>query len=77
MDVIEANECLRSWYGRLKKKTFDKVEVGILQGEDWGRRDIRDTLRAECKAREDSKEPIKKLNSSLIDSHEDEPLYVY
>jgi hypothetical protein len=25
MDIIEANECLRSWYGRPKEGSFDSV----------------------------------------------------
>jgi len=65
MDIIEANEYLRSWYGRPKKKTFDKVEAGILQGEGWGQRDIRDILRAQDKAHDDSKGSIEELNSPL------------
>jgi len=30
MDIIEANECLRSWYGRPEKGSFDSTgpEVG-------------------------------------------------
>lgn len=33
MDIIEANECLRHWFGKPKKDTFDDEVVGILEGE--------------------------------------------
>ena len=35
MDIIEANECLRAWYGKPKKGTFDDKAVGIEEGEQW------------------------------------------
>jgi hypothetical protein len=33
MDIVEANECLRSWYGPPKKNAFDDREVRELEGE--------------------------------------------
>ena len=33
MDIIEANECLRHWYGPPRKGTFDSKDVGVLEGE--------------------------------------------
>jgi hypothetical protein len=29
MDIIEANECLRHWYGPPVKGSFDNTEVGV------------------------------------------------
>ncbi|PVH91001.1 hypothetical protein DM02DRAFT_546699, partial [Periconia macrospinosa] len=34
MDIIEANECLRAWYGKPRKGTFDEKDVGV-EGEQW------------------------------------------
>lgn len=33
MDIIEANECLRHWYGLPVKGSFDNAEVGVTEGE--------------------------------------------
>jgi hypothetical protein len=33
MDIIEANECLRHWYGPPRKGTFDNTDVGVTEGE--------------------------------------------
>lgn len=33
MDIIEANECLRHWYGPPVKGSFDNAEVGVTEGE--------------------------------------------
>ena len=33
MDIIEANECLRHWYGPPRKGTFDDADVGVTEGE--------------------------------------------
>ena len=33
MDIIEANECLRAWYGKPRKGTFDDKTVGVEEGE--------------------------------------------
>jgi hypothetical protein len=35
MDIIEANECLRAWYGKPRKGTFDEKDVGVEEGEQW------------------------------------------
>jgi len=35
MDIIEANECLRAWYGKPKKGTFDDKVIGVEEGEHW------------------------------------------
>ena len=35
MDIIEANECLRVWYGRPREGTFDEKDVGVEEGEQW------------------------------------------
>jgi len=33
MDIIEADECLRHWYGPPRKGTFDNIDVGVTEGE--------------------------------------------
>jgi hypothetical protein len=33
MDIIEASECLRSWYGPPTRNTFDDEDIGRLEGE--------------------------------------------
>ncbi|KAH8743025.1 hypothetical protein F5883DRAFT_536071, partial [Diaporthe sp. PMI_573] len=33
MDVIEASECLRAWYGRPEQKAFDDSAIGLMEGE--------------------------------------------
>ena len=33
MDIIEANECLRHWYGPPVKGSFNNTEVGVTEGE--------------------------------------------
>jgi hypothetical protein len=33
-DIIEANECLRAWFGKPKKNTFDDEIIGMNEGED-------------------------------------------
>jgi hypothetical protein len=35
MDIIEANECLRAWYGRPEKGSFDDKDIGEAEGEIW------------------------------------------
>ena len=35
MDIIEANECLRAWFGRPKKGTFEDKDIGKEEGEIW------------------------------------------
>ncbi|OBS15714.1 hypothetical protein FPOA_13497 [Fusarium poae] len=33
MDVIEASECLRAWYGRPEQKAFEDSAIGLMEGE--------------------------------------------
>ena len=33
IDIIEASECLRAWYGPAPRKTFDDKAIGRLEGE--------------------------------------------
>ncbi|OBS16824.1 hypothetical protein FPOA_12593 [Fusarium poae] len=33
MDVIEASECLRAWYGRPEQKAFEDSAIGLTEGE--------------------------------------------
>jgi hypothetical protein len=33
MDIIEANECLRHWYGPPRKGTFNNTDVRVTEGE--------------------------------------------
>ncbi|OBS15285.1 hypothetical protein FPOA_13876 [Fusarium poae] len=33
MDVIEASECLRAWYGRSEQKAFEDSAIGLMEGE--------------------------------------------
>jgi hypothetical protein len=33
MDIIEASECLRSWYGPPAQNTFEDTNIGTLEGE--------------------------------------------
>ena len=33
MDIIEANKCLRHWYGPPRKGTFDNTDVKVTEGE--------------------------------------------
>ena len=33
MDIIEANECLRAWFGRPAKGSFDDNNIGREEGE--------------------------------------------
>jgi hypothetical protein len=33
MDIIEASECLRAWYGRPERHAFDNSEIGLMEGE--------------------------------------------
>jgi hypothetical protein len=35
MDIIEANGCLREWYRKPRKGTFDEKDVGVEGGEQW------------------------------------------
>jgi hypothetical protein len=39
MDIIEANECLRAWYGKPRKGTFDDKAVGVEEGEQRDKSD--------------------------------------
>jgi hypothetical protein len=32
MDIIEASECLRAWYGRPARKSFDDNAIGAMEG---------------------------------------------
>jgi hypothetical protein len=36
MDIIEANECLRAWFGRPAKGSFDDDNIGREEGETLG-----------------------------------------
>jgi hypothetical protein len=36
MDVIEASECLRAWYGRPERKAFDNSSIGLMEDEAKG-----------------------------------------
>jgi len=36
MDIIEASECLRAWYGRPERHAFDNSEIGSMEGETGG-----------------------------------------
>jgi len=33
VDIIEASECLRAWYGQPARKTFDDEAIGAMEGE--------------------------------------------
>ena len=33
MDIIEASECLRAWYGRPERQAFDNSEIGLMEHE--------------------------------------------
>ena len=33
MDIIEASECLRAWYGPPPRKTFDDEAISAMEGE--------------------------------------------
>ncbi|OBS15181.1 hypothetical protein FPOA_13923 [Fusarium poae] len=33
MDVIEASECLRAWYGRPEQKAFEDSAIGLMEGD--------------------------------------------
>ena len=33
MDIIEANECLRHWYGPPRKGIFNDADVKVIEGE--------------------------------------------
>jgi hAT family C-terminal dimerisation region len=33
IDIIEASECLRAWYGPPTHRTFDDKTIGVLEGE--------------------------------------------
>ena len=35
MDIIEANKCLRAWFGRPKKGTFKEKDISKEEGEIW------------------------------------------
>jgi hypothetical protein len=35
IDIIEANECLRAWFGRPEKASFDDKDIGKEEGEIW------------------------------------------
>jgi hAT family C-terminal dimerisation region len=39
MDIIEASECLRAWYGKPKRKTFDDTDIGLMEGEPPAKKD--------------------------------------
>ena len=33
-EIIEANECLRAWYGKPKNNAFDDETIGVDEGDD-------------------------------------------
>jgi hypothetical protein len=33
VDIIEASECLRAWYGQPVRKSFDDAAIGAMEGE--------------------------------------------
>ena len=35
MDIIETNKCLRAWFGRPAKGSFDVKDIGKKKGEIW------------------------------------------
>ena len=35
MDIIEANECLRAWYRKPRKGSFDEKDIDVEEGEQW------------------------------------------
>jgi hypothetical protein len=56
MDIIEANECLRAWYGKPRKGTFDDKEVGIEEGEQWDDSDKRGSEEASVRNKDEEKD---------------------
>jgi hypothetical protein len=49
IDIIEASECLRAWYGRPSSRSFDDETVGAIEGE-LPAQGISDKLKAEDSA---------------------------
>jgi hypothetical protein len=53
MDLIEANGCLRAWYGKPKKGIFDDKAVDIEEGKKWDDSREEDDEEVDEKADED------------------------
>ncbi|KAL6406437.1 hypothetical protein AUP68_09231 [Ilyonectria robusta] len=51
MDIIEASECLRAWYGRPERKAFDNSSIGLMEDEA---RDEAETSGLGAEGKEDS-----------------------
>jgi hypothetical protein len=49
-DIIEANECLRAWFGKPKKKAFDDETINIYGVEDMDQGDDKTRAVAEPEA---------------------------
>ncbi|KJZ74785.1 hypothetical protein HIM_05902 [Hirsutella minnesotensis 3608] len=58
IDIIEASECLRSWYGPPVRNTFEDTNIGKLEGES----DLRETYQA-------GDESETKMNDEFLDDN--------
>jgi hypothetical protein len=56
MDIIEANECLRHWYGPPRKGTFDNTDVGVTEGEPTQMVSLKEVLKARVAAYKEAME---------------------
>ena len=60
MDIIEANECLRHWYGPPRKGTFDNTDVGVTEGESTQMVSPKEALKARVAAYKEAMEEAAK-----------------
>ena len=61
MDIIEANECLRHWYGPPRKGTFDNIDVGVTEGESTQMVSPKEALKARVAAYKEAMEEAAKV----------------
>jgi hAT family C-terminal dimerisation region len=57
MEIVEARECLRAWYGRLERKAFDNPDIRLMEGEAG------DEVGVNGRGTEDEEEGIKQSGS--------------
>jgi len=60
MDIIEANECLRHWYGPPRKSTFNNTNVGVTEGEPTQIVSLKVALKARVVAYKEAMEEVAK-----------------
>ena len=66
MDIIQANECLRYWYGPPRKGTFNNTDVGVTEGEPIQTVLPKEALKARVAAYKEAIEEAAKAAANVV-----------